>query len=109
MSLINLAGLTLAEIFGDFQLKFFAREHQLGNLFGGLAGYTGVIFFLIRSLAKGNVMYVNGMWDGLSGIIETLAAYFILGERFDSWNHYAGLILIVSGLFLLHSRKIPYK
>jgi len=55
MSLVNLAGLTLAEIIGDFQLKFFAREHQLGNLFGGLAGYSGVIFFLIKSLAKGNV------------------------------------------------------
>ena len=109
MSLLDLTGLTLAEIFGDFQLKFFAREHQLGNLFGGLAGYAGVIFFLIRSLTKGNVMYVNGMWDGLSGIIETMAAYFILGERFDSWNHYLGLVLIVSGLFLLRSGKIPYK
>lgn len=109
MSLLDLTGLTLAEILGDFQLKFFAREHQLGNLFGGLTGYAGVIFFLIRSLAKGNVMYVNGMWDGLSGIIETLAAYFILGERFDSWEHYVGLALIVSGLFLLRSGKIPYK
>ena len=107
MSLVDLLGVTLTEIFGDFQLKFFARDHQIGNLFGGLVGYSGVIFFLIRSLAKGNVMYVNGMWDGLSGIVETLAAYFILGERFDSWNHYVGLILIVAGLFLLHSRKIP--
>jgi multidrug transporter EmrE-like cation transporter len=49
------------------------------------------------------------MWDGLSGIVETLAAYFILGERFDSWEHYIGLALIVSGLFLLKSGKIPYK
>jgi multidrug transporter EmrE-like cation transporter len=54
-------------------------------------------------------MYVNGMWDGLSGIIETLAAYFILGERLTAWHQYLGLVLITVGLFLLHSRKIPYK
>ena len=109
MSLVNLAGLTLAEIIGDFQLKFFARDHQLGNLFGGLTGYAGVIFFLIRSLTQGNVMYVNGMWDGLSGVLEAAAAYFILGERFTTWHQYLGLVLITVGLVLMKVAKIPYK
>ena len=109
MSLVNLAGLTLTEILGDFQLKFFAREHKLGNLFGGLTGYAGVIFFLIRSLTQGNVMYVNGMWDGLSGVLEAVAAYFILGERFDGlasicWSRTRHMRLVP-----VESRKIPYK
>ena len=101
MSLINLTGLTLAEIIGDFQLKFFARDHQLGNLFGGLAGYAGVIFFLIKSLAKGNVMYVNGMWDGVSGVLGSLAAYIALGDRLGKPIQYVGLAMIVAGTYLL--------
>jgi len=109
MSLLDITGLTLAEILGDFQLKFFAREHKLGNLFGGLTGYAGVIFFLIRSLTKGNVMYVNGMWDGLSGVLEAVAAYFILGERLVAFHQYIGLALIVFGLVLMKSAKIPYQ
>ena len=108
MSLVNLAGLTLTEILGDFQLKFFAREHKLGNLFGGLTGYAGVIFFLIRSLTQGNVMYVNGIWDGASVILESLAAYLILGERLSNWHQYAGLLLIIGGIFLMRIGKIPY-
>ncbi|NBX49279.1 hypothetical protein EBT25_04905 [bacterium] len=107
MSLVDLIGVTLAEILGDFQLKFFAREHQLGNLFGGLAGYIGVIFFLIRSFAKGNVMYVNGMWDGLSALIEPTAAFILLGERFNMWYQYAGLVFVALGVFLLKMGKIP--
>jgi multidrug transporter EmrE-like cation transporter len=109
MSMLNLLALSLTEIFGDFQLKFFARSHKLGNLFGGLLGYTGVIFFLIRSLTQGNVMFVNAMWDGMSGVIESVAAYLILGERMDKWYQYLGIVFVAFGLVLMkYDRKIPY-
>jgi len=48
---------------------------------------------------------VNGAWDGMSVIVESLAAYFILGERFDNYLQYVGLVVIVIGLYLL---KIPW-
>jgi multidrug transporter EmrE-like cation transporter len=48
---------------------------------------------------------VNGAWDGVSTIIESLAAYFILGERFDNYLQYVGLVLIAIGLYLL---KVPW-
>jgi len=108
--MLNLLGLSLTEIVGDFQLKFFARHHKIGNLFGGLVGYVGVIFFLIRSLAQGNVMFVNAMWDGMSGIIECIAAYLLLGERMDKWYQYMGVALVAVGLVLMKlDPKIPYK
>ena len=41
-------------------------------------------------LYKGNVMYVNGLWDGMSGLLESAAAYIILGERLNKWYQYLG-------------------
>jgi hypothetical protein len=107
--MINLIALSLTEIVGDFQLKLFARGHKLSNLLGGIGGYIGVIFFLIRSLTQGNVLFVNAMWDGMSGIIESIAAYFILGERMDKWYQYLGILLVAAGLMLMkYDKKIPY-
>jgi multidrug transporter EmrE-like cation transporter len=108
MSTINILSATIAEIFGDFAFKDFARGGGLLDFGKGLAGYAGVIFFLIKSLRVGNVAYVNGMWDGISGLIETLAAIFIFGEKLNGWVQYAGLGMIIAGTFFLHSGGIPY-
>jgi multidrug transporter EmrE-like cation transporter len=101
MSAVNILMACLFEIFGDFQFKFFARQGQLSNFGGGLVGYAGVIYFLIASLKQGNILWVNGMWDGISGLVESLAAIFILGERFHDWKQYVGLGMIVVGLYVL--------
>ena len=106
MSVFNLTLLTLTEILGDFKLKDFARTNSKYALAQGLLGYGGVIYFLIKSFRDGNVMYVNGMWDGMSGIINTLAAYIILGERLKNIKQYIGIIMICVGTFLLYSGGI---
>lgn len=100
MSLVNLIGLTLTEIVGDFGFEKFADSNILSGFIQGLVGYVGVIFFLIRSLRGANVMWVNGMWDGISGVIESIAAYVILGERLNGMQ-YVGLALISLGLIFL--------
>ena len=101
MSTFDLTMLSVAEIFGDFKFKDFARIGGWENFTQGIVGYAGVIFFLIRSLRVGNVIYVNGMWDGVSAVLETLAAYFILGERLNTTRQYIGLALLIVGLFLV--------
>ena len=105
--ILNLILLCITEIFGDFQLKFFARGNELSNLGGGLLGYAGVVFFAIRCFKDANILWVNGMWDGISAILESIAAYVILGERFNTWQQYAGLIVVVLGIFLLRVGQIP--
>lgn len=105
---VNMLMLCLTEIFGDFQLKFFARGGGLPNLGGGLLGYFGVIYFAIKCFRMSNVSYVNAIWDGASVILESLAAYLILGERLSNWHQYAGLLLIIGGIFLMRIGKIPY-
>ena len=104
MGLYTIGLLSISEIFGDFALKKFANDGGMKHLGYGILGYAGVIFFLIASLKGSNIMMVNAAWDGISALIESIAAYVILGERFSDPNQYIGLGLIVSGLFFL---KIP--
>jgi hypothetical protein len=110
MSLKNIVLLSFAEVFGDFGFKNFARTGAKASFAQGSLGYVAVIYFLIKSLRQGNVLYVNGMWDGVSAIIESVAAYLILGERLSRPSEYAGLALVIVGILMLHAPEgsIPY-
>ena len=44
------------------------------------------------------------MWDGISALIETLAAILFLGERFTNKYQYIGIALIILGLFFLKTK-----
>ena len=102
--------LSLSEIVGDFGYKSFARTGRTGSFAQGTIGYVGVIYFLIKSLKEGNILYVNGLWDGVSAAIESVAAYVLLGERLTRPIEYIGLALIIIGILMLHAPKgkIPY-
>ena len=93
--------LSTVEIFGDFNLKWYADSNNPAYLGGGVLGYVGVLYFLIRSFRSDNVLYVNGMWDGLSGIVGSLAAYVVLGDRLKTSYNYIGLLMIIVGVGLL--------
>ena len=101
MSLIRIGILSLFEIFGDFMLKDFATTGLTSKLCLGIIGYIGVVISLIWSFKTGNVMAVNGLWDGMSTIIESLAAYIILGNRLENPYQYFGLGIIILGVFML--------
>ena len=110
MSLATIGALSLAETVGDFGFKAFARNGGAWAFTQGTAGYVVTIFFLIKSLKSGNLLYVNGMWDGTSALLGSLAAYFILGERLTKPTEYLGLVLIIAGIFMLRATdgKIPF-
>jgi multidrug transporter EmrE-like cation transporter len=103
----NLVLLCLVEVYGDFKFKAYARSSDdtigVPLFIQGCAGYAGVIYFLIRMLRLKDVIWVNAMWDGSSALIETLFAYFMYGERLNRPVNYAGLALIVLGLFMLRN------
>jgi len=101
----NLVLLCLVEVYGDFKFKAYARSSDvdLSLFIKGCMGYAGVIYFLIRMLRLKDVIWVNAMWDGGSALIGTLFAYFMYGERLKQPVNYAGLALIVLGLFMLRN------
>lgn len=96
--------LSVVEIFGDFNLRFYAQTGKLTNLYLGWIGYAGVVFFLIQSLRYGNVLYVNGLWDGMSNIVESAAAYYYLGDRLENTAQYVGLLSVVAGIGLMRMK-----
>jgi len=100
--------MSLAEVVGDFGFKGVARNPTLGNWTAASLGYLGVFYFLIKALKTGNVMYVNGAWDGISAVIGTVAAFCFFGERLNTATQYLGLGIIVAGIFMLKSGGIPY-
>ena len=107
MSIPQIFTLSAIEIIGDFSLKSYANdEGGIEMLALGILGYVGVVGMLIVSLQGSSVLLVNGAWDGVSTIIESIAAYVFLGERFDNYLQYIGIVVIVIGLYLL---KIPWK
>jgi len=104
MSYQEIFPLIFTEIVGDFGFKEFANKGGIINFTTGIIGYIGVVYYLIRSLQGSQVLLVNAVWDGLSALIESIAAIIILGEKFnDPWKYF-GIFLIILGLFFL---KIP--
>jgi len=93
--------LSTIEIFGDFNLRFYAQSGALKNLGLGIVGYAGVVFALIKSLQLNNVLFVNAVWDGVSGLIGSAAAYYILGDRLQKNQQYVGILFIITGLLLM--------
>lgn len=98
---INVCILSIVEIYGDFALRFYAQTNKVSWLAHGIVGYAGVVYFLIQSLRHGNVLYVNGLWDGMSGLFESIAAFAILGDRLEKRSQYLGAGMIVIGVYLL--------
>jgi multidrug transporter EmrE-like cation transporter len=101
MSYQDIAPLIITEIVGDFGFKQFANYGGFSYFTMGSLGYLGVIYYLIRSLQGSQLLLVNAAWDGLSALIESIAAILILGERFDDPIKYMGIVFILIGLFML--------
>jgi len=106
---LTIALLSLFEYVGDASFKTFARsDNGYEYLLLGLVAYAFTIKLLIESLKTGNLIYTNGMWDGISAIIGTLLAYFLLKETLSTKMQWSGLLLIILGVFLMNTGKIPY-
>lgn len=101
MSSIDIIVLSAIEVFGDFNLRWYAQSNNPLYFGYGVVGYIGVVLYLIKCLRTQNVMYVNGMWDSISTIIESFAAYVVLGDRLERPSQYIGLVLIIVGIFML--------
>jgi len=102
MSLPQIVLLSMSEIIGDFGFKRYANKGGIVSFSIGSIGYFGVICMLIVSLRGSTILMVNSSWDGISALLESIAAYVILGERFDDPWQYVGILFIITGLFLLN-------
>ena len=93
MILLNVCCMSLAEIFGNFNVQKFSQTNRCQDLIFGILGYIGVIFFLWRSFGDNNMLWVSMMSEGMIIVFGSAFAYFYLGERFHHPVQYLGIIL----------------
>lgn len=93
--------LVAVETFANVNLRWFAQTNVFNYLVQGVLGYVGVVFFMFKSLTTANLLYVNGLWDGVSAIFVSLTSYFLLGERLETGEEYIGLVLILAGMLFM--------
>lgn len=103
MALANVLAMTVAEIFGNANLKHFAGDagHH-GHLVGGCVGYACVMYFLIQSFATTSMLVTTFLWEGMIAVLGSAYALFILGERFTSGIQYAGVALMILAMWMIH-------
>jgi multidrug transporter EmrE-like cation transporter len=102
MTLLNVCCMTMTEIFGNFNIQKYAQTNRNTDLFLGVLGYIGVIYFLIRSFGHGNMLWVGAMWEGMIIVLGSLFAYLYLGERFHHPVQYIGIVLGILAMCCVH-------
>jgi len=100
--------MSFVEYIGDASFKTFARSSEYSYLMIGLVAYALMIKLLINLLRTSNLIYTNGMWDGVSALVETVLAYILLRETLTNKYQWSGLALIITGVFLINIGKVPY-
>jgi multidrug transporter EmrE-like cation transporter len=98
---LSLICLSILEIFADFSIEKYVNTGVLTQLWAGIGGYGGIIFFLIKALKGSSILVVNGLWDGISGIVESIAAMVFLGQRLENGWQYLGLAMICTGVMFM--------
>ena len=94
--------LSLVEFGGDANFRIYAQKNQIKNLLIGCIFYVLLVKILIKSLKRNNVILTNGMWDGVSALVGTVLAFFILHERVNHWSQWVGIGFIIFGITLLN-------
>lgn len=94
-------GISAVEFVGDSSLRKYALTNNTQWLAMGVAGYIGVVTYLIYILRKDNLLRMNSMWDGASALLNSILAYWLMGDRFTTTQEYVGTGFIIIGLFMM--------
>lgn len=106
-TLLLITFVSIIEFFGDSSYKDYARRGETLSLFRGIAFYSIMVILLIKILSGTNLIYTNALWDGISTLIATFLAFFLLKERLDNNYQYLGIFMIILGLFFMGYGNVP--
>ena len=104
---LTIVALSLLEFVGDSNFKFFARTNRPFFLAFGLLAYLAMVGVLVAAMKEGNIIFTNGMWDGISALLSTVLAYILYKERLNNKYQWTGLALVIAGCTLLGFGKVP--
>lgn len=98
----------LIEFSNDASIKLFSRTGKSIYFLLGIILSIAMIITLVYLFQISNLMYVNAIWEGVGILFETSLAFLILGEVLNNRYQYVGIGLIILGLMLMNTGKIPY-
>lgn len=92
MTILNVLAMTVAELFGNAHLKWYAENDKYHHLGLGVLAWLVVLIFLVKSLKSKSLMWTCIMWEAAIVAGGALVAYFVFGEKFTHWIQWLGIL-----------------
>jgi len=92
MTILNVLLMTIAELFGNAHLKWFAENGKKHHAILGLAAWLVVLVFLVETLKGQSMMWTCIMWEAMIVLGGAITAYIVFGEKFSHWVQWLGVL-----------------
>jgi multidrug transporter EmrE-like cation transporter len=92
MTILNVLLMTVAELFGNAHLKWFAENGKKHHLGVGVAAWLVVLLFLVHTLKSQSMMWTCIMWEAMIVLGGAITAYVVFGEKFTHWIQWLGVL-----------------
>lgn len=102
MTFLYVIGMTVAELFGNAHLKWFAEKGSHHNFMFGILAWMAVLFLLIQTLQKQSMMWTCVMWEAMIVIGGALTAWLFFEEKLTHWIQWLGLIMAVGAAICIN-------
>lgn len=102
MTILNVLLMTVAELFGNAHLKWFADNGSPHHLVLGVVAWMAVLFFLIKCLTGKSMMWTCIMWEAMVVLGGAITAYFIFGEKFTHWIQWLGVLFALGAAICIN-------
>jgi len=102
MTVLNVLIMTLAELFGNAHLKWYAENGKNHHLGLGVIAWLAVLVFLVKTLKSQSMMWTCIMWEAMIVLGGALMAYFIFGEKFTHWIQWLGVLFALGAAICIN-------
>ena len=102
MTILNVLIMTLAELFGNAHLKWFAENGKHHHLGLGVVAWLAVLFFLVKALSQKSMMWTCVMWEAMIVLGGAVSAWLIFGEKFTHWVQWLGVLFALGAAICIN-------
>ena len=102
MNLLWVLAMTIAELFGNAHLKWFAENGKHHHLGVGILAWALVLVFLIKTLSSSSMMWTCIMWEAMIVVGGAITAYVFFGEKFTHWVQWLGVLFALGAAICIN-------
>jgi len=94
--------MTLAELFGNAHLKWFAENGKHHHLGLGVVAWLAVLFVLVKALSQKSMMWTGVMGEAMIVLGGALSAGLLFGEKFTHWIQWLGVLFALGAAICIN-------